>query len=147
VRRLLTSPLLLVVLTMPAFAQQTPQQTVPESPKGFDQQYQEVFKAYKKDDAQGMKSSLDEFSMPLHWFTDVFGPDLGEALAKQYAEQFQSFESSTTNRLQNVDRKTAGSLETKRRQNSDAPRRPQNQHQFRYRLCPQDKILKYALRQ
>jgi len=68
------------------------EKAVPDSPKGFEKQCSPVFKAYKHRDQQGMKAHLESFSIPSHWFTDVFGPEQGPELAKLYVDQFEDFE-------------------------------------------------------
>ncbi len=65
---------------------------VPNSPEGFSEQYQEVFKAWQEGDSQKLKSSLDGFAIPSGWFIEAFGSDQGEMLASQYADEFADFE-------------------------------------------------------
>jgi hypothetical protein len=64
--------------------------------------YRKIFRkkdAYKKTFAKGIEQDLMErfrtFAVPEHWFSDVFGPDQGPELAKEYQELFNGFESAT----------------------------------------------------
>ena len=67
-------------------------QEISDSRLGFDSQFQEVFKTYRADDQREFKLLVDEFAIPPHWFSEVFGVDQGEALARQYADEFLDFE-------------------------------------------------------
>ena len=94
--------LLLLLLVMPVLGQQNSQPPVPDSPKGFDKQYQSVFKAYKKGKEQEWMRRFRTFSIPDHWFSDVFGPEQGPKLAIQYEELFQGFVNATTDEFRTV---------------------------------------------
>jgi hypothetical protein len=88
VRLMFCAPALAILsITAVASAQETP-----DAPEGFDKQYQQMFKAYQADDQREFKLLADEFAIPAHWFPKVFGVDQGEALAKQYADEFSDFE-------------------------------------------------------
>ena len=67
------------------------EKVIQPSPKGFEEQFKPVFKAYKHNDPDAIESSLDTFAIPDHWFTDVFGPNQGPELARVYADQFEDF--------------------------------------------------------
>jgi len=96
--------LLPIVFTLfsPLAAQQNSTPPVANSPKGFDQQYKKLLRAYAKEDEQEIRAQFQSFLIPKHWFTDTFGPDLGPKLADQYWELFLSFESETTAEFQSV---------------------------------------------
>jgi hypothetical protein len=83
-------------------AQQNSTPPVANSPKGFDQQYKKLLRAYEKEDEKEIRAQFQSFLIPKHWFTDTFGPDLGPKLADQYWELFLSFESETTAEFQSV---------------------------------------------
>jgi hypothetical protein len=64
--------------------------------------YRKIFRkknTYKKTFAKGIEQDRMErfrtFAIPEHWFSDVFGPDHGSELAKEYQELFNGFESAT----------------------------------------------------
>jgi hypothetical protein len=64
--------------------------------------YRKIFRkkdAYKKTFAKGIEQERMErfhtFAIPEHWFSDVFGPDQGPEMAKEYQELFNGFESAT----------------------------------------------------
>src|SRR5260370_33774771 len=67
-------------------------QEISDSRVGFDNQIQEMFKAYRADDQQEFKLFGDEFAIPPHWFPEVFGVDQWGVLARQYADEFSAFD-------------------------------------------------------
>jgi hypothetical protein len=98
--------ILLVLLVPPmALGQQGSKQFIPDSAKGFDMQYKDLFKAfekaenpykkYKEENGQAVLGRLRTFAIPEGWFTQNFGPEEGPKLAKHYSELFQAFERST----------------------------------------------------
>lgn len=94
-----------LLLVPPAIAQ------IPNSPQGFDQQFQAVFEAYKKGDGDLMKSRLNGFAIPKHWFTDVFDQLRAPAITRRYNEQFADFDSRTVDNLLHFDRANADKLD------------------------------------
>jgi hypothetical protein len=102
-------PLLGLLFTLlvvpPVLAQQSSHHTIPNSLKGFDKQYKNLFKAYekadnpfkssKKENGQELIEQFRAFAIPEHWFTDVFGPEQGPKFVKQYSELFKGFHFST----------------------------------------------------
>ena len=88
-----------------ALGQQSARPSIPDSPKGFDRQYKNLFKAfetaenpdknYKEENGQAVLERLRTFAIPEEWFAQTFGPEEGPKLAKHYSELFQAFERST----------------------------------------------------
>jgi TonB family protein len=66
-------------------------QDIPDTPKGFNQQYQAVFKAYKAGDQKTAQSLLDDFRIPSSWFAETYGPEKGADFDSQYADQHAYF--------------------------------------------------------
>jgi hypothetical protein len=99
--------LIVLILLVPSMAlgQQSARPSIPDSPKGFDRQYKNLFKAfemaenpdkkYKEENGQAVLERLRTFAIPEEWFTQTFGPEEGPKLAKHYSELFQAFERST----------------------------------------------------
>jgi hypothetical protein len=105
-RLLLVGLLLNSLLLSPAAASDDSPALIPDSPKGFDQQYHELFTSFKEQDDQNVRTKLEDFAIPSHWFTDGFGADKGPEVAKQYSEEFEYFKLSTIiklRRMQGVD--------------------------------------------
>jgi hypothetical protein len=50
---------------------------------------------YKRENEQQLMLRFYAFAIPEQWFTDVFGPEQGPKLAKQYSELFKAFVFST----------------------------------------------------
>lgn len=100
--------LLLSVPPLRCISQSSEAGRFPHSPQGFEAQYTDVFRAYKAGDAQRMKALLDGFAIPASWFTEVFGPEQGGELAKQYSAEFAYFEFSDKRRLVSI----AGNADT-----------------------------------
>ena len=71
------------------------QQTIPNSPQGFQQQYHATFESHLRHNDRELQSRLDTFAIPAHWFAVTFGPDRGTALAAQYAGEFSEFKRRT----------------------------------------------------
>jgi hypothetical protein len=106
--------LILLVLQVPPtdLGRQNSQSSIPNSTKGFDKQYQNLFKAfekaenpskaYKEENGQAVLERLHTFAIPEDWFTQTFGPEEGPKLAKHYSELFQAFERSTIGEFRNV---------------------------------------------
>ena len=92
----------LLILPSTLSAQQNFTPLAANSPKGFDQQYKKILKAYDKGNEQEIRAQFQTFIIPKHWFTDMFGPDQGPKLADQYWELFLSFVSETTAEFQSV---------------------------------------------
>jgi TonB family protein len=72
---------------------------VPDTAKGFDKQYKQFFKDYRKAKKEEREAVLDQFAIPLHWFTDTFGPGEGAGVANEYAKEFEIFKSHTVGRI------------------------------------------------
>lgn len=94
--------LLLLLLVLPALGQQNFRSLVPNSPKGFDKQYESVFKAYEKGDEKELLERFRPFAIPEHWFTDEFGPEDGPKLSRQYLYRFRDFETDTVQEFNRV---------------------------------------------
>jgi hypothetical protein len=105
--------ILLVLQVSPiVLGRQNSQSSMPNSTKGFDKQYQNLFKAfekaenpskaYKEENGQAVLERLRTFAIPEDWFTQTFGPEEGPKLAKHYSELFQAFERSTIDEFRNV---------------------------------------------
>jgi len=84
-----------VALGCATSAQQNSTSGVPNSPRGFDRQYQAIFKAFEEGDDGETKAKIEGFAIPQRWFVDTFGQDHGSNLAKDYNEAFQDFVSGT----------------------------------------------------
>jgi hypothetical protein len=99
-------------MVLPAFGLQKSQPPVPNSPKGFDKQYKNVFKGYekannvfkpyRKDNELELMERLRTFAIPEHWFTDVFGPEQGSTFAREYEDRLRGFESATIREFRRV---------------------------------------------
>lgn len=84
------------VLLSAALPSRTPaQQTIPNTPQGFQQQYHAAFQSYLHHRDRELQSRLDTFAIPAQWFIDTFGPERGPALATQYAAEFTEFKRHT----------------------------------------------------
>jgi hypothetical protein len=94
--------LLLLLLVLPALGQQNSRSLVPNSPKGFDQQYKSVFKAYEKGDEKELLERFRTFAIPERWFADEFGPEEGPKLFRQYLYRFRDFETDTVQEFNRV---------------------------------------------
>jgi hypothetical protein len=75
---------------------------VPNSPKGFDQQYKSIFKAYEKGDEKELLERFRTFAIPERWFADEFGPEEGPKLSRQYLYRFRDFETDTVQEFNRV---------------------------------------------
>jgi TonB family protein len=94
------------------FAEAWPEPNCVESPKLFEKQYADLFRAYKKGDEQAMKAALDGFSIPGDWFTAHFGADKGQEWSRKYAEQLAYFKWDTLRRFQWIDKADGSTMET-----------------------------------
>ncbi len=65
--------------------------SLPNSPAGYNQQYQALFSAWSKKDAKKLDRLLAEFAIPTDWFVQSFGDDEGREMAKLYSDQFDDF--------------------------------------------------------
>ena len=59
-------------------------------------------KAYKKENELELMERLSTFAVPEHWFIDVFGPEQGSTLAREYEERFRGFEFATISEFRRV---------------------------------------------
>jgi hypothetical protein len=84
---------LVLLTTLPRLSRA--QQTILNTPEGFQQQYHATFESYLHHNERALQSRLDTFAIPAHWFADTFGPDRGPALAAQYASEFSEFKRRT----------------------------------------------------
>jgi TonB family protein len=66
-------------------------QNIPNTPKGFDEQYKEIFKAYKQGDQESAQALLDDFRIPTSWFIETYGPEKGADFDNHYADQHTYF--------------------------------------------------------
>jgi hypothetical protein len=57
---------------------------------------------YKRENERQLMERFYAFAIPEHWFTDVFGPDQGPNLTKQYSELFKAFAFSTNREFRTV---------------------------------------------
>lgn len=105
----------LVLICLPIVSMASLQE-ISDSRLGFDSQFQEVFKAYRADDQREFKLLVDEFAIPPRWFSEVFGVDQGEALARQYADEFSDFEPHLVRNFQLIE-----SLKVKHRLDASTP--------------------------
>jgi hypothetical protein len=95
---------------------------IPNSNEGFDKQYKSLFKAwektdkpfkYKRENEQQLMVRFYAFAIPEQWFTDVFGPEQGPNLAKQYSELFKAFVFSTNREFRTVLYEDTAQVKTK----------------------------------
>lgn len=100
-----------VVLCLSLIAAGDDRPAYPNSRKGFEKQFDEIYKAFKKGDEQRFRAALESFAMPAQWFADTFSPDEGAALAQVYAEQFYQFGHRTVFALKFFDAQAPTSLE------------------------------------
>ena len=87
--------LYLAVLFSVALPLSPAQQSIPNTPQGFQQQYHAAFESYLHHNDGELQSRLDSFAIPAHWFNDTFGAERGPALAAQYATEFADFKRHT----------------------------------------------------
>jgi hypothetical protein len=102
-RLLLVGLLLNSLLLSPAPASQSSLAPVPDSPKGFDQQYRKFIDYYWKGKEQQRAAKFDYFALPSHWFAERFGAEQGKVLALQYSKRFEDFKSSGAGRLKGTE--------------------------------------------
>jgi len=105
--------LLITLLVLPVISRQNFQRPVPNSPKGFDKQYKNVFKAYEKAiyfskshqvaNEQVLDARFLTFAIPKDWFAAVFGPDQGPKFAREYREQFDDFQFGTVHEFNSME--------------------------------------------
>ncbi len=67
----------------------------PNSPKGFNKQYETLFKVWQKHKPDDLDSSMQGFAIPEHWFTDNFSPDVAADLRTRYQQAFEAFKLGT----------------------------------------------------
>lgn len=73
---------------------------VPNSPEGFDRQYQPLFSSWAKSDKRKLQASLQDFALPSTWFVETFGSDEGPEMAKLYSDQFEDFKTHISRNFQ-----------------------------------------------
>jgi len=95
--------LLALVLAPCANGHQISVPIIKNTHRGFDKQYKRIFNAFRKADEQELKLRFNDFAIPVHWFTDTFGPDVGPELSERYSQEFEKFIYSTTNLFESVD--------------------------------------------
>jgi hypothetical protein len=117
--------LVLLVLLVPprALGRQISTPSIPDSAKGFDKQYKNLFKAfekaenpykaYKEENGQAVLRRLGTFAIPEDWFTHTFGPEEGPKLVKHYSKLFQAFERSTIYEFRRVLDENTAQIHTK----------------------------------
>ena len=106
-RLLLVGLLLSSVLLSPALVFGSSATPIPDSPKGFEQQYREFFSSYTCSDEQNLELKLDEFAIPSHWFSESFGVDNGPEVVKLYSPEFEYFKFSTLLKLRRYGGRTS----------------------------------------
>ena len=114
----LNALLLISLLVLPVVSRQNYQRRVQNSPKGFDNQYKNVFKAYEKaahfskshqvENVQEFDARFRTFAIPKDWFTHMFGPDQGPKYAREYRELFVEFESATIQEFNSLEGNPVG---------------------------------------
>jgi hypothetical protein len=101
-----------LLLTQIVLGGQHSQSSIPNSTKGFDKQYKNLFKAFEKTvnfSKSHQKNELDlgarfrTFAIPENWFTDAFGPNEGPKFAREYRKLFKSFQSATISEFEGVE--------------------------------------------
>ena len=96
------TPFILILIS--AVSLSAADRVIPDTPRGFEGQYQELFKACKKGDEPKIQELLAEFAIPSTWFADMFGPTQGPELEKQYLIQHKQFISLTLRKLRGFNR-------------------------------------------
>ena len=91
-----------LLLLPPVLGRQNSLPAVPNSPRGFEKQYQYIFKAYEEGDEQELTSRFRTFALPEGWFSDTFGPEQGPMLADRYQGLFRGFVAATTGEFRSV---------------------------------------------
>jgi hypothetical protein len=100
---------------------QKPPAPIPNSAKGFDKQYKELFKAWERANNKARKKENEEesrarflvFAIPEHWFNDVLGLAEGPKVAKQYLDLFKAFELSTEREFFSLSGENTAQVKTK----------------------------------
>lgn len=88
------------ILCMAVSAWALPQSSVPNSPAGFNQQYDDTFSNWMKNNKSALETDLQGFAIPAAWFVETFGDQQGPELAKFYSSQFDDFKSETRKRFE-----------------------------------------------
>jgi TonB family protein len=104
-KRISVGPFIVILISAASLC--AADRVIPDTPRGFDGQYGELFKACKKGDEPKIQELLTEFAIPSSWFTDIFGPAKGEELQKQYSTQHKQFVSSTLKKLRGFNKSDA----------------------------------------
>jgi hypothetical protein len=79
------------------------QDSIANTPQGFQQQYHAIFDAYREHRDKAAQERLDTFAIPTHWFADTFGPEHADELARQYAQEFAEFKRRTLANFGGID--------------------------------------------
>jgi TonB family protein len=109
-KRIPVTPFILILIFAASLC--AADRVTPDTPRGFEGQYQELFKACKKGDETKIQELLTEFAIPSAWFVDTFGPAKGQELEKQYSTVHKQFVSFTLKKLRGFD-KSGDSVFTK----------------------------------
>jgi TonB family protein len=110
------------LLLIPAVFALADNEAVPNSPKGFDDQYKELLKAFKKGDDAGFQAVLDGFKIPPAWFAETFGAVQGPLLEKFYGEQHEYFENATQTKFKRFEKKYSPYLHTNLSEDMSPPK-------------------------
>jgi hypothetical protein len=103
----------LLLLLISVATPRTSAQEIPNTPKGFNKQFQELFKAYEKGDAKQLDALMAQFEIPSSWFTETFGPDKAPELSNQYQDRWIYFSHATITKLNLAGAKSNTIVETK----------------------------------
>jgi hypothetical protein len=98
--RILTGVLLIVVFAAPFSKSQN---SIPNSPQGFQQQYHAAFERFQAHKDSELQAHLDTFAIPARWFSEMFIPDQASELAEQYAKEFAEFKKRTAANFADID--------------------------------------------
>jgi TonB family protein len=101
-KRIRVAPFMVVLIS--AASLWAVDRSIPNTPRGFESQYQELFKACRKGDEPKIQELLAGFAIPSAWFVDTFGPDKSPEMTKQYLAQHKLFVSSTLRKLRGFDK-------------------------------------------
>jgi hypothetical protein len=71
------------------------QNSVTNTPAGFQSQFHAVFEAFQHHNEAAMQERLQTFAIPSQWFTDSFVPGQAAEFTRQYAGAFADFKRRT----------------------------------------------------
>jgi len=79
------------------------QNSVTNTPEGFQSQFHAVFDAFQHHNEAAMQERLQTFAIPSHWFIDSFVPGQAAEFTRQYAEAFADFKRRTASNFAGID--------------------------------------------